>query len=221
VRVRDYAASCPLSPPVVYRTQYDNRFTPTLTYSFPENPPGSTRNLLYPNHQPECLYSSIFRPSFWQKSFTSYHFPSFRFSRAHVELYRHTSIPRIYHTIDWLWEDDKPCLPYHLLLRTLLTDSSLAGRVKKIKLRGGGVVRQELWQSGSCEDSYNKWHRAGRKIQRLWKGAATLRSYYRANELWKAMNVISAIVPPQTEERFSDFNKGSMDVIVGLILHQC
>jgi hypothetical protein len=70
-----------------------------------------------------------------------------RLSRTCITLHTFLS-PIIYHTIDWTWYDgDAHAPPFLLLLRTLLTNSGMAGKVKVLKLRGRGVTAEADWKA--------------------------------------------------------------------------
>lgn len=62
-------------------------------------------------------------------------------SRTCKDAHRYLS-PRVYHSIHWCWKDGRACPPYHLLLRSLLSNPSLASHVKTINLRGGVLSKR-------------------------------------------------------------------------------
>ena len=55
--------------------------------------------------------------------------------------------PRIYRTIDWTWRDeDAYAPPFLLLLRTVLANPDIRGKVRVLKLRGRGIMAEKDWK---------------------------------------------------------------------------
>lgn len=137
--------------------------------------------------------------------------------------------PRVYHTFDWCWKQGDPSPPFHLLLRTLISNRLLAGYVKVLRLRGGhtsshngrydGSCRTHWW-GGSCEheDSLCYPYEQGQTVVDATRRLGPL---FKPLELWCLINIVSTIEPSKANEWYAGFDKGSIDIILSLILYQC
>jgi hypothetical protein len=143
-----------------------------------------------------------------------------RLSRACVILHSFLT-PRVYHTQDWYWEDDHPSPPYHLLLRTLLSNVQLAGYVKVLKLRGGAIVKEEAWKQGYRDDEDDGWLLTN-GAQTVWTVGQCLDMLYTPQEIQAVTSVLSSISSygNYREEAIQEFERGNVDVIIALILQQ-
>ncbi|KAJ4369666.1 hypothetical protein N0V83_005428 [Neocucurbitaria cava] len=143
-------------------------------------------------------------------------------SRTCKELYTFFS-PRVYHKIDWTWDDDKPCPPYHLLLRTLLSNARLASHIKVLRTRGGGIVPRSHWEEGICNDAAIDEHYKLCDIRRsVWVEGHRERSSFTSKDVRRVINLISSTAPTDAHRRewILEFYRGNVDVIMALILHQ-
>ncbi|KAF2133728.1 hypothetical protein P153DRAFT_362808 [Dothidotthia symphoricarpi CBS 119687] len=127
--------------------------------------------------------------------------------------------PRIYHTIDWTWEDDQPCPPFHFLLRTLLANTQLAGLVRVLKFRGGGIVREDAWKDGSLCDDECDWQ-SMESARSVWTDGQRARSSFKREDEWRVEDCVSQIYNARIKEWMSEFDRGNIDVVVALILGQ-
>ncbi|KAF1849907.1 uncharacterized protein K460DRAFT_400007 [Cucurbitaria berberidis CBS 394.84] len=130
--------------------------------------------------------------------------------------------PRIYHTVNWSWEDDQPSPPYHLLLRTLLGNARLASYVKVLKSRGGGIVRREEWETGDCDYDSNSGWRPIESARSIWLDGRRAKSSFKSTDVHRVINLISSIASSSAHKRewILEFDRGNVDVIMALILHQ-
>lgn len=126
--------------------------------------------------------------------------------------------PQIYHDIDWYWEDDRVSPPYHLLLRTLLSNDKLANAVRTIKLRGGGII--------DCVEQENYWTRYAcdwdptRQSRSLWTHGMRKRDALDVTDLWRMRTIVTNIDKTRVEKWMHEVRRGNVDVIVGLLLYQ-
>jgi hypothetical protein len=143
-----------------------------------------------------------------------------RLSRACSILHSYLT-PRIYHTQDWYWKDDHPSPPYHLLLRTLLNNSRLAGYVKVLKLRGGAIVKEEAWKLGYRDNEDDGWLPKN-GAQAVWTAGQRLDRLYTPHEIQTIASVLSSTssYEEHREEAMREFERGNVDVVIALILNQ-
>jgi hypothetical protein len=125
-------------------------------------------------------------------------------------------LPRIYHTINWCWEDGQPSPPYHLLLRTLLSNTQLAEAVKVLRFRGGGVVRIHEWQDSGCEASYDHWKSA----RSIYVDGQRAKSAFSSKEHCMAVQLIENMAASGPLEWKTEFDRGNVDLFVALIVYR-
>ncbi|KAI8934407.1 hypothetical protein NX059_009142 [Plenodomus lindquistii] len=131
--------------------------------------------------------------------------------------------PRIYHTIDWFWEANRPAPPVHLLLRTLMMNHSLARLVKTIRMRGGGIIPESEWDRMGCEINNRNYlgSEHNEKAQSIIAIGQRVCSSLRPLEQWRAHSMITTIGRTRAHKWWIDFDRGDIDAVVSLLLHQC
>lgn len=127
--------------------------------------------------------------------------------------------PRVYHTQDWYWKDDHPSPPYHLLLRTLLSNPRLTGYVKVVKLRGGGIVREEGWNRGYWLDTPSGLEPL-KRARSIWKIGQCPETFFTPGEIQAIHDLVSytTVCEAYKRDAVQEFNRGNVDVMVALIL---
>jgi hypothetical protein len=142
-------------------------------------------------------------------------------SRTCKDAHRYLS-PRVYHSINWCWKDDHRCPPYHLLLRTLLSNSSLASHVKTINLRGGGIFKKSAWNDrcfGRCDDDWVHVIKA----RSIWADGQRRRVSFNTEDWQRLKAVVSRIATHQgaVNQWLHELYRGNVDAIVALLVCQC
>ncbi|CAO2647107.1 Nn.00g080290.m01.CDS01 [Neocucurbitaria sp. VM-36] len=141
-----------------------------------------------------------------------------RLSRTCTALHKFLS-PHVYRTIDWYWEDNHPCPPYHLLLRTLLSSPHLAGHVKTIKLRGGGIVERNAWKDDEWNDTSGLWSVPVR-ARSIWTDGQRSAASFNTADMRRVRIVVLTIDSYRVNEWMHGFQEGNVDLVVALLLHQ-
>ncbi|KAH9864715.1 hypothetical protein J1614_010651 [Plenodomus biglobosus] len=141
-------------------------------------------------------------------------------SRSCKHLYRYIS-PLLYHSIDWCWKDDTSPPPFQLLLRTLVANRQLASNIRKIRLRGGGIVRKDYWRFGDCELNERNGPFPIEPARSVNTSERHLQTLFNPLERWHVHNLIRAIASSRASEWYAEVARGNVDAIVSLILHQC
>ncbi|KAF2007664.1 hypothetical protein P154DRAFT_516487 [Amniculicola lignicola CBS 123094] len=138
-----------------------------------------------------------------------------RLSRTNVGLHR-VITPRLYNSIDWFWEDDEPSPPLHLLLRTLINNPSMRALVKYLRLRGGGIVPRSEWKDAWFRKTKLEYHPV-QDTRSIWtEGRFASFSF---GDYQKVQALISTLVLPLRPVWMSEFERGSVDAMLALLLH--
>ncbi|KAF1848824.1 uncharacterized protein K460DRAFT_81257 [Cucurbitaria berberidis CBS 394.84] len=127
--------------------------------------------------------------------------------------------PRVYYTIDWFWEDDQPCPPLDLLLRTLVNNAWLASHIRVLKLRGNAIANDGRWEhSFSRDDCLASC--AVERTRSIWAKGQRPKPSFLPTDMRTIKNLISAIDSFHAHQWNVEFDRGNIDVIVALVLMQ-
>jgi hypothetical protein len=142
-------------------------------------------------------------------------------SRTCKDAHRYLS-PRVYHSINWCWKDDHQCPPYHLLLRTLLSNPSLASHVKAINLQGGGIIKKSAWDEEGFSNCCDDWVPVI-KARSIWADGQRRRVSFNTGDWQRIKAVVSRIATHQgaVNQWLHELYRGNVDATVALLVRQC
>lgn len=130
--------------------------------------------------------------------------------------------PRIYEKIEWHWDDDTRPPPFHLLLRTLLRNPTLARHIRSLSLRGSGLVPVNchwvMWPYEHVE--YHEYHPGDRGAWQPIERARSipLGSTFSETEMHEVQQLVKNIYRPSPSIWLREFARGNVDVLVALLL---
>jgi hypothetical protein len=143
-------------------------------------------------------------------------------SRTCKDAHRYLS-PRVYHSINWCWKDDHRCPPYHLLLRTLLSNPSLAFHVKTINIHGDAITQkrgdQDKWPWRNIDHNW----RFTEKTQSTWLDGQRRRFSLKSQD-WQRIKAVVSNIALHREDMtnwLQELYRGNVDAFVALLVRQC